>query len=159
MTIFESLKLQGFSVAQKLPTKGFILLMSNLPTYKALFPDVFSMIDTLQAYFDRYNSAVDALKKAQDFVQECEDGLLKAKDMYNKILNTPAAYTSPGGLTPKPIIPTATITSYAAIETAQQVLDKAKQALAEAEAKVNSLNTQVENYKDKIVNKLMTTKV
>lgn len=159
MTLMESLKQQGISVAQNLSASSLIGLLSSLPTLKLTFPNVFSMVDQLQSYLDKYNSAVEALNKARDFVNECEDKLLMAKDMYNKILNTPAAYTCPGGLTPKPIVPTSTITFYAAIETAQQVLEQAKKALEKAEAKVESINNQIENYKGKIVDKLMSVKV
>lgn len=159
MTIFESLKLHGLSLSQNLTTKGLIALMSNLPTYKTLFPEVFSMAETLQDYFDKYESALAALEKAREYVKQCESGVETAKDMYNKILNTPAAYTCPGGLTPKPIVPTATLQFYAAIETAQQILDQANKALDKAEEKVKSINSKIDSYKDKIITKLMTTKV
>lgn len=159
MTIFESLKLQGFSVSQNLPTKGLISLMSNIPSYKSLFPDVFSMIDTLQSYLDRYDSAVESLAKARSYVTDCENKLVQAKDLYDKILNTPAAYMGSGAV-PAPVTPLPTLqVTFTGITTAQEILKKAEQALDKAEEKVQSLNTTIENYKDKIVQKLMTTKV
>lgn len=159
MTLMDSLSAQGIEISPAMAATTIIKYVSSLSTLKLVFPNVFSMIDTLQGYVDNYNSAVKALDKAQGVVDDAQAKLLQAKDMYNKMLNTPTAYTCPGGLTPAPIIPTSTIAYHAAIETAQKFLDQAEQALEKARQKVHSIEDKIENYKDSIVNKLMSIKV
>lgn len=158
MNIQEALKQQGIEVTQNMPTTLMITLLSNIPTFKAMFPGPFAMIDQLQAYLDSLNQAKDALVAAKNKVDMMQANLEKAKDMYDMILNTPTAYVG-NGVGTVAIVPTATVAYYTAIETAQKLLDQAEKALDKAQQKVDTLDAKVENYKEKIVNKFISTKV
>lgn len=159
MTLMDSLSSQGIEISSAMSATTIIKYVSSLKSLVPVFPNVFSMINTLQSYVDNYQSAVKALDKAQSVVDNAQSKLNQAKDMYNMILNTPTAYTCPGGLTPKPIVPTSTVAYYAAITAAEQFLDQAEKALEKARKKVQSIENQIEKYKDTFVNKLMSIKV
>ena len=79
MNLQESLKSYGLELSNKMPTEVVIGMMGSVPTFRSLFPDVFSMVDTLQNYLDKYNAAKEALEKAKEYVKQCEKGVEKAK--------------------------------------------------------------------------------
>lgn len=159
MNLQESLKAHGLEISNKMPTDVVIGLMGSVPMYRNLFPEVFSMVDTLQNYLDKYNQAKETLAKAQEYVHQCEKGVERAKDLYDKILNTPTAYIG-AGVETVAISPLPSLTAfYTGILTAQQVLEQANKALQKAQDKVDSVDNTIKSYKEKILNKLVTTKV
>lgn len=159
MTLMDSLSMQGIEISPSMAATTIIEYVNSLNSLKSLFPNVFSMINTLQSYVDKYNSAVKALDKAQEVVNNAQAKLEQAKDMYDMILNTPMAYIGAGtGTVSVSPLPSLT-TYYAAITAAQKFLDQAEQSLEKARQKVDTINNQIENYKDLVVTKMMSIKV
>lgn len=159
MNLHSSLKSQGIIITEGMDATEIVDIMKSMPTILNSFPEVKAVIDTMQSIWESYLSAVSTLEKLESSLKEAEEHLAMVKDLYDMYLQLPGAYTGTGvgavSINPMPSIQI----GYTTIALAQKALDEAQKLVEQAKSTVLSWQSKIEYQKEKIISKLIDTKV
>lgn len=152
------LRNNGINISAGMSAEKILSLLSKLPQYLALFPEVSSAVRTLQTVLTAFNTAEQTLTSMKSTLEEAEEALTKAQQIQTFIASqAKPVVTLPG----KPCVPDVGtgVAVQTALQLAQQLVDRAKENVAKAEAEVEKAKEAVTNQIDTVVKKIFTEKL